>query len=167
MSQKSPQKSKTEEEFLSFCETFRCPVPKYSIIGNEIYLKDPGLDILGEKISKKIGRTPFSTTTFLGKYDTKQRRFTPSFPFLETSTLKSRIKVNSKGEWLFICKKNLLEGSILNAKDYDNKSKLDRNVIVINAKDEVLGIGRLRTNDDKLIVQNYLDRGNFLRRERQ
>ncbi|HSV50280.1 MAG TPA: hypothetical protein VLH35_08175 [Candidatus Acidoferrales bacterium] len=106
---------------------------------------------------------------YLGK--AKQGKFFPSFNLLSMLAKKdaSRIVVDRKTAWLFICGRDILTKGIL--KVYGSGKK-HTNVLVLNEFGECLGFGRIvgnltdKSRLDELAVNNVSDVGDFLRRER-
>ncbi len=86
--------------------------------------------------------------------------FVPSLWLLErlSEKVSKKVWVNSKGEWLFICKRNVLSESISKMENVENNDLC----LVVNQHDECLGIGK-RENK---VIKNIFDIGDFLRRER-
>jgi len=111
----------------------------------------------------------FSAGVFLGK--TKESKFFPSFILLDMLAKKeaNRIILDKKSAWLFICGRDILRKSIVRVQ---GQGKKDTNTLVFNEFGECLGFGRIieklrdSVNDNKIVVRNVLDIGDFLRRER-
>lgn len=87
--------------------------------------------------------------------------FVPSLWLLQelSKKINKKVWVNSKGEWLFICNRNVLSESIAKIENVENNDLC----LVINQHNECLGIGR----KEKTIIKNIFDIGDFLRRERK
>jgi ribosome biogenesis protein Nip4 len=126
------------------------------------YLVNPALKPL-------IRQDFFSAGVFLGK--AKEGKFFPSFNLLGMLAKKeaSRIILDKKAAWLFICGRDVLRKSIVRVTGQGRK---DTNTLVFNEFGECLGFGRIVENlrgsagDNALVVRNVLDVGDFLRRER-
>ena len=91
--------------------------------------------------------------------------FVPSIALVEMIAKHSdrKLVVNKEAEWLFLCGRPLMGKSIIKSNVKDGL------VLVQNENDENLGFGRVIgaiEKNDKIVVKNLLDRGNFLRREK-
>ena len=75
-------------------------------------------------------------------------------------TAKNRVWVSKKGEWLFICGRNILPGNIVKTEG-DPKPK--DAVVVLNADDECIGYGEYTERQ----ITRWFDLGDLLRRERK
>lgn len=91
------------------------------------------------------------------------KKFQPSLALLEMLGKVSRKKaiVNRKAEWLFICRRDIMESSIVKMNDKEGL------ILVHNENDENLGYGIIKKENGTLIIKNLLDKGDFLRRERR
>ncbi|MCW3996237.1 MAG: hypothetical protein NWE98_08855 [Candidatus Bathyarchaeota archaeon] len=106
---------------------------------------------------------------YLGK--AKGGKFFPSFNLLNILAKQeaSRIVVDAKAAWLFICGRDILRKSIIRVYGSGRKKM---NVLVLNEFSECLGFGRIVGNlsdaaaPNEIAVRNVLDVGDFLRRER-
>jgi ribosome biogenesis protein Nip4 len=106
---------------------------------------------------------------YLGK--AKEGKFFPSFNLLNmlAKNEASRIVVDGKAAWLFICGRDVLGKSVVRFYGSGNKNT---NVLVLNEFAECLGFGRIVANLSSLGAQNSIavkhvsDIGDFLRRER-
>lgn len=120
--------------------------------GNEYFQLPPGLE-------QACKREPEAAGIFLGEQ--KGKRFRPSIALLDwiAHHTNRTCTTNAKGAWLFLCKRDILEESIIHSQVRKGP------VIVKNEQHEVLGLGELRQEKQKKMVKNILDRGDFLRRE--
>ena len=111
------------------------------------------------KIKEKEGIVPESIGIFLGEITKK--RFRPSVALLDLLAKHSdkKVFIDDKAEWLFLCGKDIFDESVTKC---DVRSGL---VLVQNKNDENLGYGKI-VRKGKVFVQNFIDRGDFLRRER-
>ena len=75
---------------------------------------------------------------------------------LISTKAKSRVRIERKAEWLFLCGRDLFMTSIV-----ENNSCGDI-VFVFNEYDENIGYGRKKGN----IIKNLLDKGSYLRMEK-
>lgn len=80
---------------------------------------------------------------------------------------ENRIVVDDKAAWLFICGRDIFKQGILQVEDSREKGSY---TLIMNRHGECLGFGRIRRNLDKVksgvAVENVLDIGDFLRREK-
>jgi len=124
-------------------------------IDNYFYLVNDKLRNICSKIKKKA--------EYIGIYlGTKDK---PSLYLLDllAKNSKKKVWVNKKGEWLFICKRDIFANSIK-----DMSCKLNDFVLVMNQHDECIGYGQMVANlsSKKTVVKRMFDIGDFLRRER-
>jgi len=129
-------------------------------IKNNYFLADEAL----AKAKENIRQEPFSIGLFLG--EARNSNFVPSAPLLDIISKKTdkKIFVNKKTEWLFLCGRDVFGRGIVKA---NVKKGL---VLVQNERDENLGYGEITgdlSQQDKVVVRNLFDKGNFLRRERK
>ncbi len=128
-------------------------------IENKFYQVKTELD----KISEKIERKPKLKGIYLGEI--KDNEFVPSIELIDIISKISdkKIYVNEKAEWMFLNKKDILGKSVTKAKARDGL------VLVQNEKDENLGYGEFVEKPkykDRMVVKNILDRGEYLRIEK-
>ena len=71
-----------------------------------------------------------------------------------------KVWVKPKGEWLFICGRNILPGNIAKTKGDPNPGDA---VVVLNQHDECIGYGEFQEKQ----ITRWFDIGDFLRRERK
>jgi len=147
------------DEFLelnSFTKKFTDKKIEDVILNRDVYyLVNPEL----RGIKNIVSENEFSMGIPLGK---KGKQFEPSAFLLEllSGMSDNKLFVNQKAEWLFLCERDVFPESIIK----DNaRGKL---FLVQNERDENLGLGRKVKKDNKLLIQNVFDRGDFLRRER-
>jgi ribosome biogenesis protein Nip4 len=102
--------------------------------------------------------------TYLGKI--KNGKFFPGFELLRMLSEKraSKVVVNKKTEWLFICGRDVFKRGIVKVIGPGRKGD---HVLVLNCYDECLGFGRVISDLDKedAFIKNISDIGDFLRRE--
>lgn len=126
---------------------------------NKYYLIN---ETLGKIISKNKER-PKNMGVFLG--EKKGKKFKPSLALIDMVSKKSdkKIFVDSKGEWLFLCGRDIMGQSVTN-------SQATKGLVFIQDKNDVnLGLGKITgtKETDKIFVTNIIDRGDFLRREKK
>ena len=87
---------------------------------------------------------------------------TPGLRLLEElgRTASKKAWVTPKGEWLFICGRNVLPGNITKTAGDPKPSDA---VVVLNRHDECIGYGELQEKQ----LTRWFDIGDFLRRERK
>ncbi len=91
------------------------------------------------------------------------KRFIPSINLIDMISKNSdkKIYVDAKGEWMFLCKNNILQIAIKKKNLSVRKNEL---VLVQNMNDENLGYG-LFIDETHVAVRGLLDKGDYLRRE--
>ena len=120
------------------------------------------------KVKNNIKVKPYAAGLFLGSKVNGQ--FVPSVGLLDILAKNSdkKVFVNKKGEWLFLCGRDLFGNSVVKSENFEKDSL----VLVQNENDENLGYGSVvdyinnPKNKNKMVVKNLLDRGSFLRREK-
>jgi len=106
---------------------------------------------------------------FIGKVG-KNGGFFPSFNLLNmlVDVATNKVAVDQKAAWLFICGRDVFRTGVV--KVMGSKRKGDA-TLVLNELGECLGFGKimdgLSASDVEVAVQNVLDAGDFLRRERR
>jgi len=144
---------------------------KASVILDEslIVKKQNRYFLLNENLKREIRKDFFYAGAYLGKI--KDAIFFPSFILLAKigKEKANKIIVDEKTAWLFICGRDVFKRGIL--KVMGSKRKGDYTLIV-NEHDECLGFGKILRNmnkvkdENKVIVKNISDIGDFLRREK-
>ena len=123
--------------------------------------------LLNENVKRLTLKDFYYAGAYLG--EAKDGKFFPSFHLLNMIPQKkaNRINLEKKTEWLFICGRDVFGQGI--AKVTGSKKKGDY-VLVLNSYNECLGFGRILHDLDGRgrgpAVENVLDIGDFLRRER-
>ena len=120
------------------------------------------------RVKNSIKAKPFAAGIFLG--EKARSGFRPSAALLDilASNSTKKLFVDKKGEWLFLCGRDLFGSSVKKA-DFNEEEEF---VLVQNERDENLGYGLVvadvmhSRNKDKEVVNNLFDRGSFLRREK-
>lgn len=131
-------------------------------IGRGYYQVLPELRSLMETIDKNLGRPAYSAGLFLG--ESKGNKFYPSPALLDSigRATDQWVMVDDKAEWLFLCGRDVFASSVV-------KANVKRGlVLVANRNREVLGYGKIvggLEKKDKVYIKNFLDKGDFLRRE--
>ena len=91
----------------------------------------------------------------------------PSTTFLQQIAKQARkhITVNAKGEWLFICGRDIFGKAII---EHNNPAVGDR-VVILNEHKECIGYGDMIAPLDskRVVVKRLFDIGDLLRRERK
>jgi ribosome biogenesis protein Nip4 len=110
--------------------------------------------------------------TYAGVYLGKNVRgkFFPGFELLRMIAKNgaNRVIIDDRTEWLFVCGRDIFKQGII---DTVGSGRKDEHVLVVNNRDECLGYGIIVADLDKiergLAVENVLDIGDFLRREKE
>jgi ribosome biogenesis protein Nip4 len=114
------------------------------------------------EIKGRSGREMFSGGMFLGSV--KNNHFLPSISLIDWLAKRSdrKIFVNKRTAWLFLCGRDLFGKGIV-------KSNVGEGLVLVqNENDENLGYGKIideLNKMDSVVVENLLDKGDFLRRE--
>lgn len=128
---------------------------------SDFYLVSEGL----MKTLKQTGHIPCFAGIYLGR---KKKNFVPSSYLLKklAETSKSKIIVNDKGAWMFICGRHIYAESVVK---FNPEQKINDFVLVMNRYNECLGYGRMinRFDSKKVAIQTIFDIGDFVRRERK
>jgi len=108
---------------------------------------------------------------YIGRYlgEVKNGKFFPSFILLailaEGET--NKVVVDEKASWLFICGRDIFCEGIMSVQGSLRNGAL---TLILNEFGECLGFGRIVSDfcakDNKVVVENIADVGDFLRRER-
>lgn len=110
--------------------------------------------------------------TYAGVYlgENVRGKFFPGFELLRMigKNEANKVVVDVKTEWLFVCGRDIFKQGIINTVGLGRKSE---HVLVMNIHEECLGYGKIVADLDKiergLAVENVLDIGDFLRREKE
>jgi ribosome biogenesis protein Nip4 len=143
---------KSFESFEAFCKLFNVHIENVLQENNNYLLLDTTLT----ETKNKTGRKLFSGGIYLG--NKKRKQFFPSIALLDilAETYTQKIVVDKKTEWLFLCGRDIFAKSL-------NQDIPKGYSLIVNERGEVLGLGKKK----KDLVENVLDRGNFLRREKK
>ena len=108
---------------------------------------------------KELKRDVFAIGLPLGF---QRKEFMPSLVLLDeiAKSTTQTVTVNEKAEWLFICGRDVFKEGVVSSSAVHGQL-----VIVLNSRKECLGYGKM-VNRNKILVESMLDRGDFLRRER-
>lgn len=126
------------------------------------------LFLLNENLKENAPKDFFYAGTYLGKI--KEGSLIPSFNLLEMIVQENanKVFVDKRTEWLFICGRDIFKRGVTRRMGQTRKDGL---VLVMNSYGECLGYGRMTDAPDReksnVIIENCLDIGDFLRRERQ
>ncbi|MGB9853675.1 MAG: hypothetical protein ACPLRY_02565 [Candidatus Bathyarchaeales archaeon] len=154
------------EQIKNFIKLFNAKISlNWSLVakkGNRLFYILPNLKTITEK-----NRHYYYAGLPLGKVE--HNMFLPSFPllFLIAEKTKNRITVDEKAAWLFICGRDIFKQGIIHIEGSREKGNY---TLILNRQGECLGFGKIKQNLDKLrkgmAVENVLDIGDFLRREK-
>lgn len=123
--------------------------------------------LLSENLERHVTEDFFYAGTYLGKV--KDGKLFPSFNLLDIMAKRNAntIAIDKKTEWLFICGRDIFNQGITKAIGPTRRGSY---VLISNSYGECLGFGKiLHSLSEKKqgpAVQNILDIGDFLRRER-
>jgi len=125
--------------------------------------------LLNENLKRLISEEFFYVGTYLGKL--KNERFFPSFTLLSMIAERkaNKITVDEKSEWLFICGRDIFKRGILKIQGSMGNGDY---TLVLNHYGECLGFGKILHDPDeekdeqRVMVKNISDIGDFLRREK-
>ena len=135
-----------------------------------IFEKNGRFFFISNTLKSLTNRDFFYVGAYLGK--AKAGKFFPSFILLSLLAKEgqaSRIVVDKKSAWLFICGRDVLGKSIVRIHGHAKKGS---NTLVLNEFGECLGFGRIigkvsgLSLGNEIAIRNVLDIGDFLRRER-
>jgi ribosome biogenesis protein Nip4 len=128
---------------------------------NKYFLITPQIQDIIKKTKK-----PFYVGNYLGK--ARGKKFFPSISLLNMVSRKSQNKVwvDKKTEWLFVCGRDLFSNGIIKVSPGVKKGTI---TLILNNNNEVLGFGKVTKslNESGAVIENILDIGDFLRRERK
>ena len=118
-------------------------------------------------VNDTLKRANVQDPAYIGIYlGERKGSFRPSPALLELIAEKSgkKLFVDKKGEWLFLCARDLFGRSIL-------RSNVKQGLVLVqNEQDQNLGYGKIINSlekKDQVVVKNLLDRGAYLRDEGQ
>lgn len=136
-----------------------------SVLGNKVLMKIKKSFFLANPeqvdLLNKTNLDVESVGITLGREEDK--KFIPSINLIDMISIHSdkKVYVDAKGEWMFLCKNNILQIAI---KKKDSSLKKNDTVFVQNLNDENLGYG-LFIDETHVAVRGLLDKGDYLRRE--
>lgn len=128
--------------------------------------KNQSYYLLNTRVKKIMRSDFFYSGLYLGTV--KDGVFFPSFNLLNMllDVAINKVFLNRKAAWLFICGRDVFKKGI--TKVYGSQNKGDY-TLVLNEFGECLGFGRvsekLTIQADRVVINNLLDVGDFLRRE--
>ncbi len=156
---KSLSQPKTYDEYCSQFTTEKIPYVK---IGRR-YFYDP-LNLLTYAREHKM--EPFSVGLYLGE---EKNIFYPSSALVELIAERTAKKafVSDKAAWLFLCNRDVLMTSVVDANDQE----LGTNTIVCDVRGNALGVATVFNNfnskmKNQVFLKHRLDKGEYLRREK-
>jgi ribosome biogenesis protein Nip4 len=112
-----------------------------------------------KEVKDKIPLEPYCEGLPLGQLE--NNKFVPSIALLDilSNYTDKKVIISKKGQTMFLYAKDVFPENF-------EKSKVNEGIcLVLNEQNEVLGYGELKKGK-KNILKNLLDRGDFLRRER-
>ena len=124
-------------------------------------------------INKKLHENSQSNFFYAGMYlgENKQGKFIPSFNllFILSKQKTNKVIIDKKATWLFIYGKDIFRERILKVEGDTKKGAI---TLVLNNFEDCLGFGEIifdldkKPNKGETVVNNILDLGDFLRREK-
>ena len=125
--------------------------------------------LVSENLRRQVQRDFFYAGLYLGKV--KRVIFFPSFTLLAMIAERkaNKVTVDKKTAWLFICGRDIFKRGIIKVTGSKRKGHY---TLIQNEYNECLGFGRIMRNmsekkgENEVLVQNILDIGDFLRREK-
>ncbi len=132
----------------------------------EVYAVTPGL----AEFLENTGLKAVAAGIKVGEVG-KRLRLTLEGTFFLVKTKKKRIYVNRKGEMLFLYGRDIFASSVMKASPDIRENDV---VFVCNTRGDILGIGKSRydgdrirsVEEDRVVVENLVDRGEYLRKEK-
>jgi len=121
-----------------------------------------------DSLKKLAPRRFFYGGAYLGK--TVKGKFFPGLELLRMIAEKkaNKVVVDKRAEWLFICGRDVFRRGVIEVVGSSEKGDY---VLVLNRRNECLGYGRamhdLRQGKERIVIENVLDIGDYLRRERE
>ena len=122
-------------------------------------------------LEKKLAKYPkgfFHAGLYLGKI--KKGKIIPSLVLLSiiSRDKANKVVLNNQASWQFICGKDIFFKGLLRYKGVIKKGDLS---LVLNSHNDCLGYGKVISRIDlkdnnKIFLENLLDVGDFLRREK-
>jgi ribosome biogenesis protein Nip4 len=146
-----------------------------SRFGNEIAFnkeliveKNQRYYLFNPRLKKDVQYDFYYAGLYLGKIG-KNGGFFPSFNLLNmlVDVVANKIVIDQKAAWLFICGRDVFYKGVIKAMGSKRKGDV---TLVLNEFGECLGFGRiadLSNSGGEIAVQNVLDVGDFLRREKR
>lgn len=142
------------EEFISEFEDVNISLDLVEKKAKEFYLISSDLKTIINSCSEE----PHSAGILLG--DIKHKKFKPK-PYLLNLISKqtnNKLIINEKTAWLFICGRDIFSEGVI-----ENINPEAKTVLVLNEKEEVLGVAKKDRNRQ---YKNYYDLGDFIRTRR-
>lgn len=101
----------------------------------------------------------------------KRFRFSLEGSYYIAKKKRKRVYVNDKGEMLFLYGRDIFSASVVKVTDDVKENDI---VMVCNENGDVIGIGKSRfdadvvrsVEEDRVVVENLVDRGEYLRKEK-
>ena len=143
-------------------------VRKLDLGNNILFVEDNKFFLITREMQNTIKKTkkPFYAGNYLGK--ARGKKFFPSVSLLNMTKSRTshKIWIDSKTEWLFVCGRDLFASGIRKSSYNAQKNTI---ALVLNPNNEVIGFGKVTKSlkEKGVVVQNILDIGDFLRRERK
>ncbi len=116
------------------------------------------------------GLKPTHVGVKLGEVGSRRLRLSVEGTFWLVRNDKRKVWVSERGEMLFLYGRDIFASSVVGTSEFGENEL----VFVCNLKGDVLGIGRSRFDSEKIrevegdrvVIENLVDRGEYLRKER-
>lgn len=141
---------------------------KSPLANNNIINKKGRIFLVNKNLYEYSKMDFFYAGLYLGNI--KKGKIIPSLYLLSflSKNKANKVIVDNKTAWLFIYGKNIFSEGILRVDDPLKKGDL---TLILNSYDDCLGLGKLlddlnkKSTQNKVIIENLFDIGDFLRRE--
>ncbi|ADB57627.1 PUA domain-containing protein [Archaeoglobus profundus] len=145
---------------------------------NELLIKDSEgakeLYALSKDLANFINRVKLNYVCVgikVGEVGSRRLRFTLEGSFYLIRREKKKVYVDEKGEMLFLYGRDIFARSVVKVTDDVEENDV---VFVCNSKGDILGLGKSRfdasrykdVEEDRVVVENLVDRGEYLRKEK-
>ena len=142
---------------------------KFSLASNKIINKNGRVFLVNKKFYEYYKKSFFYAGLFLGNI--KKGKLVPSLYLLSllSKNIANKVIVDDKMAWLVIYGKDIFSKGILRVEGSLQKGDI---TLILNSYGDCLGLGKIifdldkKSEEDKVIVKNLFDIGDFLRREK-
>jgi ribosome biogenesis protein Nip4 len=140
---------------------------KMALNPESVIKKEQRYYLINPRVRKLLRNDFLYAGLYLG--EVKSGTLYPSFNLLNmlVDSASNKVVLDRKSAWLFICGRDVFKKGISR---YFGARQKGQYVLVLNEFGECLGFGKIIENldilDNKLVIENLFDVGDFLRRER-